>query len=444
MGQQADKRIIKIAQEELSEIGLVESFHLGDDSIPTIPECIWERYEKLSQIGGGGFGEVFKAQKKYLNKTVALKLLRHEHLKSLTHIARFWAEARIMGVLGKEQFHIVPVLDMGRSDDDQYFIEMEFIEGGRLDRKLIKDGPLSQLTALDLLRQLAVALQHAHTHNVIHRDIKPQNVIVADSGRLTLVDFGIAKQLGHVGISTETGFFLGSFHYAAPEQWDRARFGEISERTDIYSLGILGYHLLAGKLPYEGTTSELIQKHCLEDLPEFPPYLNLSNTVASFIEKCVEKRQSDRFVSMQEVHNELITLLSSSKDEMAPTRIVTSPSIAPSKRRQEVATISEINFYAIEKNGKHAVRTIITSDSKLRFQTQKQSKMLGIELFDVHLQVLNRILNVNTSGINTIVVTPFENNVQMLFELERENINVEFSRVSFMSHAPFQVFVDIW
>ncbi len=219
------------------------------------PYTLADRYEKLERLGSGGLAEVYKMKRKYLNSIVALKILLEKHRRNPETVARFWAEGKIMGSLSSVRGrHFAKVREMGRSADGDYFIEMDFVAGSTLHTLLKEQGPLPQPFALRLLRQLAVALNHAHTHRIIHRDIKPQNIIAAEDGHLTLIDFGIAKRLDTDSLVTPGGMFYGTFQYAAPEQFDDA-FGKISARTDIYSLGILGYQLLSNnKSPFEGKT----------------------------------------------------------------------------------------------------------------------------------------------------------------------------------------------
>ena len=256
----------------------------------------------MARLGNGGFGTVYKARTRHLGNTVALKVLfEKHHCDDPQMIARFWAEGKILGALGgAKRHHIVSVHDMGRSQDGDFFIEMDFVEGQTLSERLREHGAFKPMEALRLLRQLASALRHAHAHRFIHRDIKPANLIVDEDGRLTLIDFGIAKQLDADSL-TSASMMVGTKEYAAPEQFDADAFGKISACTDVYSLGILGYQLLTNRLPFLGSLPELMRSHLEKPLPPFPANLDIPAEVAAFIAQCTQKRQADRFQNMQEV-----------------------------------------------------------------------------------------------------------------------------------------------
>lgn len=266
------------------------------------PYTLADHYEQIEPLGSGGLAAVYKMRRKFLKSIVAVKVLSSKYQHDPATIARFWAEGKIMGSLsGIPGHHFAKVREMGRSADGQYFLEMDFVEGKTLDALLQEQGALLPPFVLGLLRQLAFALGHAHDHHIIHRDIKPQNIIVSADGHLTLIDFGIAKRLDSDSLMTMDGAFYGTLFYAAPEQIDES-FGKISGRTDIYALGMLGYQLLTNQFPFEGTSfTQIGYAHCHKLLPDFSPSLNIPKNAAAFIVKCAQKRPEDRFQSMYEV-----------------------------------------------------------------------------------------------------------------------------------------------
>jgi serine/threonine protein kinase len=274
------------------------------------PYALADHYEQIEPLGSGGLAAVYKMRRKFLKSIVAVKVLSSKHQHDPATIARFWAEGKIMGSLsGIPGHHFAKVREMGRSADGQYFLEMDFVEGNTLDALLQERGALPPEFVLRLLRQLALALGHAHDHHIIHRDIKPQNIIVSADGHLTLIDFGIAKRLDSDSLMTMDGAFYGTLYYAAPEQIDDA-FGKISGRTDIYALGVLGYQLLTNQFPFEGTSfTQIGYAHCHKPLPDFSPSLKMPKNIAAFIVKCAQKRPEDRFQSMREVATAIDNIL---------------------------------------------------------------------------------------------------------------------------------------
>ncbi len=273
---------------------------------------LWERYRRTADapLGQGGLAEVWKVCKIHLQSTVALKVLLPKHRHDPAIVARFFAEGKIMGMLGDTPgHHFTKVREMGRSADDEYFIEMDFVPGKTLHALLKEQGAFAPPDALRLLRQLAAALRHAHERGIIHRDVKPQNIIVNADGQATLIDFGIAKRIDHGSLLTPGGEFYGTYQYAAPEQFDRKKFGKISERTDVYALGILGYQLLLNRFPFEADTqAEFIHAHCYEPFPGFPADANISTDIVAFIITCAQKRQDDRFQNMSDVETAIAAI----------------------------------------------------------------------------------------------------------------------------------------
>ncbi len=208
------------------------------------------RYEILEVIGSGGMAVVYKALCHRLNRHVAVKVLKDEFACDSDFREHFRAESQAVAMLSHP--NIVSVYDFSRDSDCQYIV-MELLEGITLKQYMQKKGALSWKEALHFATQIARALSHAHSKGIIHRDIKPQNIMVVKDGSIKVADFGIAHLQSETG--TEPPETMGSIHYISPEQ---ARGGPVDARTDVYSLGVVMYEMLTGKLPYEGDTVEAI------------------------------------------------------------------------------------------------------------------------------------------------------------------------------------------
>jgi formylglycine-generating enzyme required for sulfatase activity/tRNA A-37 threonylcarbamoyl transferase component Bud32 len=289
-------------QEEIGKLLQQIETHIAEikgENFLSVPFNLWDIYEEIKFIGAGGIAEVYKVKNKRTHNISALKVLKFKHHKDYEIIARFWAEGRILGVLaGTGKHHIVKIRNLGKSADDEYFIEMEFIEGKTLAQHLMEKKTLTIQEVREILIQLCSALKRTHEFDVIHRDLKPQNIIIGKNNSLTLMDFGIAKRLDSKSIVTQK--FIGTCAYSAPEMFSKKRFGKISQRTDIYSFGVLIYQLLTGKLPFGDTTTEAIHGHCYEAFPKINEE-NIPPRVKQLIAKCTQKTQKDRYQSIDEL-----------------------------------------------------------------------------------------------------------------------------------------------
>ncbi|MBO6113968.1 MAG: serine/threonine protein kinase, partial [Lachnospiraceae bacterium] len=202
-----------------------------------------DRYEILEVVGAGGMSIVYKAKDHRLNRNVAIKMLKPEFVNDKTFVTKFRIEAQASAGLAHP--NIVNVYDV-TEDDGIYFIVMELVEGITLKEYIHENGRLNMDKAIDFSIQIASALETAHENHIIHRDIKPQNILVNKNGNLKVTDFGIAKAASS---NTLTSGAMGSVHYISPEQ---ARGGFSDERSDIYSLGITMYEMVTGRVPFEG------------------------------------------------------------------------------------------------------------------------------------------------------------------------------------------------
>lgn len=293
--------IMRFVHQELSAfLGTREAIPVQSTDFLCKSYKLWERYERIELLGQGGLAQVWKARKGDLGN-VALKVLLPKYQHDPAIIARFLVEGKIMGILGDAPGRaFASVREMGQSADGEYFLENDLITGHTLHHHLRTHYNFTTHEVLHILYQLASALRYAHDHRIIHRDIKPQNILLNSEQHVTLIDFGIAKRLDHDSIVTTGNAFYGTFQYAAPEQFDRKHFGPISERTDVYALGVLGYHLLMGHFPFNAETqAEYIHAHCYAPFPQIPD--SVPERIADLIIQCTHKQQHDRFENMQAI-----------------------------------------------------------------------------------------------------------------------------------------------
>ena len=251
---------------------------------------IAERYEILGKIGTGGMADVYKAKDHKLNRFVAVKVLKPEFREDTTFIRKFRSEAQAAAVLTHP--NIVNVFDVG-DDNGVYYIVMELIEGITLKEYISKKGKLSVKEATSIAIQVSMGLEAAHSHGIVHRDVKPQNIIISMDGKVKVTDFGIARAASSNTISSNV---MGSVHYSSPEQ---VRGGYSDEKSDIYSLGITMYEMVTGKVPFDGDTTVAIAiKHLQEEM--VPPSVyteELPHSLEQIILKCTQKSSERRYES---------------------------------------------------------------------------------------------------------------------------------------------------
>ncbi len=248
------------------------------------------RYEIIEEIGRGGMAIVYRAKCLVLNRYVAIKVLRPEYRDDAEFIKRFKIEAQSAGSLSHP--NVVSIYDVGNEDDIEYIV-MEYVEGITLKQYLGAKGVLQWKEAVDYASQICSGLEHAHKKGIVHKDIKPENIIITKEGILKITDFGIAKALNQGTIATG-GLTMGSVHYFSPEQ---ARGGFTDAKTDLYSLGILTYEMVTGRLPFEGDSAISVAMQHLETEPVRPSVFNPSipKSLETVILKAMKKEQSERY-----------------------------------------------------------------------------------------------------------------------------------------------------
>ena len=267
-------------------------------------ELINNRYQIKHKIGSGGMADVYLALDTVLNREVAIKILRGDLTSDPVSVIRFQREAHAISSVNHP--NIVQVYDVGETDDT-YYIVMEYLKGITLKQLIHRRGALEPKEAVGLMIQLSLGLQEAHLKNVIHRDIKPQNILIEDDGTVKLTDFGIAIA-GDALQLTKMDSVLGSVHYMAPEC---SRGEGASMQSDIYALGVVFYELLTGFVPYQGENAvEIAMKHLRDP---FPSVLDvnpqLPNAVANIISRATAKQKSIRYLNIEDLLNDLMTCL---------------------------------------------------------------------------------------------------------------------------------------
>lgn len=279
-----------------------------------IGSVINERYELEEVIGSGGMSIVFKASDRLLNRAVAVKILKTSLKDDTEIVEKFSAEGKAAAALSHN--NIVSVYDVGQIDGLS-FIVMEFVDGQTLKEYINENKPVKWQTACEFAVQIANALTAAHEHGIIHRDIKPHNILIAKDGTVKVADFGIAS-----AVSSDTvvagGSALGSVHYISPEQ---ARGGYVDNTSDLYSLGVVLYEMLTGALPFDGDNAVSIALKKLEEEPISPKVINLDipQTLDAVVMKTISKEQHIRYKTAEEFANDIKALLNEDRMHIIST-----------------------------------------------------------------------------------------------------------------------------
>ena len=298
---------------------------------------IADRYEILEKIGTGGMSDVYKAKDHKLNRFVAVKVLKQEFSENANFVSKFRIEAQ--AAAGLMHPNIVNVYDVGEEGENHYIV-MELVEGITLKKYIEKKARLSVKEAVSIAIQVSMGIEAAHNNHIIHRDIKPQNIIISKEGKVKVTDFGIAKAATS---NTITSNVMGSVHYTSPEQ---ARGGYSDEKSDIYSLGVTMFEMLTGRVPFNGETTVAIAiKHIQEEFPSPRDYVpEIPVCVEQIVFKCCQKSPDRRYQSMSELIVDLKQSLISpdedfvkvtDPDEEASTRMITDRDMVQIKRQSD-------------------------------------------------------------------------------------------------------------
>lgn len=268
-------------------------------------KVLGSRYELLERVGMGGMAVVYKAMDRMLNRYVAVKILREEYKENEEFIRRFKVESQAAASLSHQ--NIVQIYDVGE-EEGLHYIVMELLEGETLKSYMnSKDGRLSRREAMNFSMQICRALEHAHSKHVVHRDIKPQNIVLTESGKIKVADFGIARAANNTTTVNSAGYAVGSAHYLSPEQ---ARGGYTDHRSDIYSLGVVMYEMFTGKLPFDAEESISVVMQHIHEEPAQPSDINpdISPGIEAIIMRAMRKEQRLRYASATEILEDLVTV----------------------------------------------------------------------------------------------------------------------------------------
>ncbi|UVI33702.1 Stk1 family PASTA domain-containing Ser/Thr kinase [Paenibacillus spongiae] len=262
------------------------------------------RYEIITRIGGGGMALVYKAHDILLNRKVAVKVLRQQFTHDEDFIRRFRREAQSAAALSHP--NVVSIYDVGQEEDTHYIV-MEYVEGHNLNEIIQERAPLQTEEAVHIAVQICDALEHAHHNQIIHRDIKPHNILIGNNGRVKVTDFGIARAVTSSTI-TQTGSVVGSVHYFSPEH---AKGISTGEKSDLYSLGIVLYQMLTGRLPFLGESPISVALKHLQETFEEPRAVNpyIPQSVENIILRAMRKNPDERYSSAEEMLHDLDTCL---------------------------------------------------------------------------------------------------------------------------------------
>ncbi len=299
-----------------------------------VGQILGNRYELIEKIGGGGMALVYKAKCRLLNRFVAVKILRQEFINDEEFLKRFKIEAQAAASLSHP--NIVSIYDVGHEDDIHYIV-MEYVNGQTLKEYIDENGALYWKDAVNIAIQISQAIEHAHKNHIVHRDIKPHNILFTKDGMLKVTDFGIARAVSSSTI-TMAGNTIGSVHYFSPEQ---ARGGFTDEKSDLYSLGIVLYELLTGKLPFDGESPVAVAIKHIQDEPKEPISIkeDIPLGVNSIVMRAIQKDQTLRYQSASEFLQDLYKVLKEPDTQFVKARTTEdSPTVRiPSIGKKELA-----------------------------------------------------------------------------------------------------------
>lgn len=336
------------------------------------------RYKIKELIGGGGMSNVYLAHDMILDRDIAIKLLRYDFSNEEELRRRFQREA--LSTTSLAHPNIVNIFDVGEDGAIPYLV-MEYVPGKTLKDYIIEHSPIAPERAVKIMKQLASALAHAHHNGIVHRDIKPQNILMDDDGNVKITDFGIAMALSATSY-TQTNSVLGTVHYLSPEQ---ARGGNATKKSDIYSLGIVMYELLTGRLPFSGESAVSIAlKHLQTETPSLREIVpSIPQSLENVVLKATAKDAQHRYQSADEMNDDLSTVLLPERvsepkfaapvDEDATRAMPAIKDVSPYVNAEETIT----NTAAVKKNGKAAKKQAPPKKEKKK----KWSWIVGILLF---------------------------------------------------------------
>lgn len=315
---------------------------------------IADRYEVLEKIGAGGMSDVYKAKDQVLGRFVAVKVLKQEFAEDVNFVTKFHTEAQ--SAAGLQHPNIVNIYDVG-SEGRMHYIVMEYVEGITLKTYIEKKGQLNYKEAISIAIQVARGIEAAHNKNIVHRDIKPQNIMISNEGKVKVTDFGIARAATSNTIHSDV---MGSVHYTSPEQ---ARNGFVDGKSDIYSLGIVMYEMVTGRVPFDGDTTVAIAIQHLQDEMTAPsvyaPELPIS--LEKIILKCTQKSQDRRYATMGDLLIDLKKALMTPNSDFVVIDSTFNQAKTTVIREDEVRGIKE-----------HAARTYAAPEMQTHYEDERE------------------------------------------------------------------------
>ena len=361
---------------------------------------IGDRYEILEKIGTGGMSDVYKAKCHKLNRYVAIKVLKQEFSENANFVSKFRIEAQ--AAAGLMHPNIVNVYDVGE-ENGIYYIVMELVEGITLKKYIEKKARLSYKEAVSIAIQVSMGIEAAHNNHIIHRDIKPQNIIISKEGKVKVTDFGIAKAATS---NTITSNVMGSVHYTSPEQ---ARGGYSDEKSDIYSLGITMFEMLTGRVPFNGETTVAIAiKHIQEEMPspkEFVP--EIPSSVASIVLKCCQKSPDRRYQNMAELIADLKQSLINPEEDFVVnkdpdmeggTRMISDEDMAQIKRKVPYQSGREYE----EQDHDETMR--LRSDTEAMYENDEEAEGEDDYDYDPKMERVTTVLAIGAGVVICIIL----------------------------------------
>ena len=327
---------------------------------------IGDRYEILDKIGTGGMSDVYKAKDDKLGRLVAIKVLKQEFAENANFVTKFRTEAQ--AAAGMMHPNIVNVYDVGEEGGTHYIV-MELVEGITLKKYIEKKQRLSVKEAVSIAIQVSMGIEAAHNNHIIHRDIKPQNIMISKDGKVKVTVFGIAKA---VSSNTITSNVMGSVHYTSPEQ---ARGGYSDEKSDIYSLGITLFEMITGRVPFNGETTVAIAiKHIQEPMPSPRVYVpEVPISVEQIILKCTQKSPDRRYQNMQELIDDLKRSLMTPDEDFVKIADIDEDAATRAMSDRELKQVTN-RVRARDEYDEYTVRVNKQSEKNTRSKSNTQSK----------------------------------------------------------------------
>lgn len=350
-------------------------------------KVLGERYKVQSLIGGGGMANVYLGFDTILNREVAIKVLKLEYANDDDFIRRFHREAQNATSLSHP--NIVTIYDVD-DEDDIYYMVMEYVDGMTLKRYIQLHAPLDPEEAVMITTQIAEAIQHAHDHHIIHRDIKPQNILMTHDKQVKVTDFGIALALSSTSM-TQTNAVLGSVHYLSPEQ---ARGGLANAKSDIYSLGIVLFELLTGRLPFSGQSAVSVAlKHLQQAVPPVKKWAkDVPQSVENVVLKSTAKDPLNRYQSMDEFIEDLRTVLDEDRLHEPPFQVP----ITEGDETKQIPVIQESLFQNQSEQDTvvHRKPTIVEDTTNVKAEKKKETSKQKKIIWGSSIAVLILLLSV--------------------------------------------------